>query len=160
VDEKKVEKKIRRGGAIKFMNDRLVSLFRQGMINTENLPPKVQKKLIDNKPMSAKEITATQIEIYSSNKPMTDHWHEIIAQKKKRLQQKTKNEMRINTIYQQQNLDKKIQMQFKRLLYWTTISEKFIYSYRDTRKQRWDFFILVLAFQNSLIIPVQLAFEP
>ena len=42
----------------------------------------------------------------------------------------------------------------------TLISERYIVSYKNKTKQKWDIFILGLAFQNSLLIPIDLAFEP
>ena len=40
------------------------------------------------------------------------------------------------------------------------IPEKYIISYKNQTKINWDIFILLLAFQNSLLIPVEMAFDP
>ncbi len=40
------------------------------------------------------------------------------------------------------------------------IPERFIISHRNKVKESWDFFVLALAFQNSFIIPIDMAFEP
>ena len=38
------------------------------------------------------------------------------------------------------------------------VPEKYIISYKNKKKENWDYFVLVLAFQNSLNIPIDLAF--
>lgn len=38
--------------------------------------------------------------------------------------------------------------------------EKYIVSFKDSRKESWDKFILILAIQNSFIIPIDLCFQP
>jgi len=38
--------------------------------------------------------------------------------------------------------------------------EKYIISMKNPMKEKWDFFILLLAFQNSLVIPIDMSFEP
>ena len=38
--------------------------------------------------------------------------------------------------------------------------EKWIISFKAERKENWDLFVLLLAFQNSLLIPIDLAFNP
>jgi len=40
------------------------------------------------------------------------------------------------------------------------VPERFIISFRNTAKEIWDVFVLLLAFQNSLVIPLDLAFAP
>ena len=40
------------------------------------------------------------------------------------------------------------------------VPEKYIISYKNNYKERWDIFVLLLALQNSFIIPLDLAFEP
>mgnify|MGYP002629862122 CR=1 FL=1 len=40
------------------------------------------------------------------------------------------------------------------------VPEKYILSFRDPRKESWDKFILILAIQNSFIIPIDLCFQP
>lgn len=42
----------------------------------------------------------------------------------------------------------------------TIIPKKYIISYKHEKKQNWDVFILLLALQNSLLVPIQLAFKP
>jgi predicted histidine transporter YuiF (NhaC family) len=41
-----------------------------------------------------------------------------------------------------------------------TVSPSRIISYKNKKKQLWDFTILFLAIMNSLIVPVELAFDP
>jgi hypothetical protein len=41
-----------------------------------------------------------------------------------------------------------------------TVSPSKIISYKNKKKQLWDFTILFLAIMNSLIVPVELAFDP
>lgn len=40
------------------------------------------------------------------------------------------------------------------------LPERYIISFKNKRKEQWDYFVLILAFQNSLCIPIDLAFQP
>jgi hypothetical protein len=40
------------------------------------------------------------------------------------------------------------------------LDQKRIISFRNHFKEKWDFLVLLLAIQNSLIIPLDLAFHP
>ena len=40
------------------------------------------------------------------------------------------------------------------------LPEEYIISYKNPKKEYWDLFVLILAFQNSLLIPIDLAFAP
>jgi hypothetical protein len=44
--------------------------------------------------------------------------------------------------------------------YLTKIPDKYLISYKSGTKDLWDKFILILAIQNSFIIPIDLAFKP
>jgi hypothetical protein len=48
----------------------------------------------------------------------------------------------------------------KRMQYLTRIPEKYLISYKSRTKDLWDKLILVLAIQNSFIIPIDFAFKP
>ena len=41
-----------------------------------------------------------------------------------------------------------------------TVPEKYIISYKNKLKEDWDMFVLLLAFQNSFIIPIDLSLSP
>lgn len=40
------------------------------------------------------------------------------------------------------------------------LNSRYIISYKNPRKEQWDLFVLILAIQNSIMIPVDMAFNP
>lgn len=48
----------------------------------------------------------------------------------------------------------------QKLLDKLNVNEKYIISHRNPRKKQWDLFVLLLSFQNSIITPLDLAFNP
>ena len=111
--------------------------------------------------MTAKEITLVQSE-YMPVKLKTDPFEKPILKIQKKLQkQDEKEQEELKELEQQTATQNIISQNLKqKVLGKTLISEKYIVSYKNKTKQKWDIFILGLAFQNSLLIPLDLAFEP
>lgn len=111
--------------------------------------------------LTAKEITLVQSE-YMPVKLKTDPFEKPILKIQKKLQkQDEKEQEELKELEQQTATQNIISQNLKqKVLGKTLISEKYIVSYKNKTKQKWDIFILGLAFQNSLLIPLDLAFEP
>ena len=122
---------------------------------------KLQNKLLAGVDLTAKEITLVQSE-YVPVKLKTDPFEKAILKIQKKLQkQDEKEQEELKELEQQTATQNIISQNLKqKVLGKTLISEKYIVSYKNKTKQKWDIFILGLAFQNSLLIPIDLAFEP
>ena len=57
-------------------------------------------------------------------------------------------------------LKKWMRRQFRKIMKHSRLPKKFIISYRNPKKEQWDIFILLMAVQNSFMVPIDIAFAP
>jgi hypothetical protein len=118
-------------------------MYNNKKINNENLHQKVKKKLGDNIALNSRELTIIQneIKITISNK---DWWDVRMKEVRKRLKKKDQESRKQ---YKTMILnDSKFKSKFIEIFDRFRIHQDYLMSFKNQKKQRWDFFILALAF--------------
>lgn len=141
---------------LKAMNKVIRRMYLNNQILNENLNFKINRKLSENEQLNIRELTIVQgeIKIITSNK---DWWEPKMKEVKKKLKKKDLERKQLKQILLKDN---KFRQKFVEIFERFRIQEKYLISYKDPRKHRFELFILALAFQSSLIVPLQLAFKP
>lgn len=112
--------------------------------------------------MNPKEVSAILREVKIPEKgTVTDHWDKQIQKTKKKLKVIDRQEMTKIKKENKQFLAKVlIQKNQTKCIRKFIIPEKYIISVKHQNKRYWDLFILFLAFWNSIITPLEMAYNP